>query len=172
MTQPTFISLHQYSQAFPYNAFAIKQDRCVGGFNTLNELSNKVCVPQKTEDLDLSVLNIITGINESKTLTKQICECKCRFDRRKCNSDQWWNHDKSWSECEKCHVCEKVYVWDPSACNCEIGKYLASIIDDSTIMCDEVIESFYEETKTVPTIFNEKIHFVKHKISIFYMHFY
>ena len=37
---------------------------------------------------------MITGINDSKILTKHICECKCRFDGRKCNSDQWWNNDK------------------------------------------------------------------------------
>ena len=89
-TQPTFINLHpnEYSQEFHYNPFVVKSDRCVGNFNTLNDLSNKVCVPNKTEDLNLSVFNIITGINESTTLTKQIsCECKCRFDWRKCNSD-------------------------------------------------------------------------------------
>ena len=38
--------------------------------NTLIDLSNKVCVPNKTEDLKLSVLNMITGINIFKTLTK------------------------------------------------------------------------------------------------------
>ena len=28
------------------------------------------------------------GINESKTLAKHVsCECKCTFDRSKCNSD-------------------------------------------------------------------------------------
>ena len=33
---------------------------------------------------------MITGINGSKTLTKHIsCECKCKFDRTKCNSNQW-----------------------------------------------------------------------------------
>ena len=37
---------------------------------------------------------MITGINESKTLTKDIsCECKCKFDRTKCGSNQWWNND-------------------------------------------------------------------------------
>ena len=31
---------------------------------------------------------MITGINESKTLTKHIsCECKWKFDERKCNPD-------------------------------------------------------------------------------------
>ena len=38
---------------------------------------------------------MITEINESKTLAKDIsCECKCKFDGRICNSDQWWNNDK------------------------------------------------------------------------------
>ena len=59
----------------------VKFNKCVGSCNTLNDLSNKVCVPNKTEDIDLCVFNIITGINESKTLTKNIsCECKCKFD--------------------------------------------------------------------------------------------
>ena len=35
------------------------------------------------------------GINESNGLTKyKSCECKCKFDWKKCNSDQWWNNDK------------------------------------------------------------------------------
>ena len=91
MTQPTFINLHpnEYSQEFHYYPFGIKLDRCVRGCNTLNYLLNKVCVPNKTEDLNLSVFNMIKGINESKTLTKHIsCECKCEFDGRKCNSNQ------------------------------------------------------------------------------------
>ena len=91
MTQPTLINLHphEYSQEFHYYLFSVKLDRCAGSCNTINELSNKVCVPNKTEDLNLSVFNIITGINQSKTLTKHIsCECKCRFDGKKCNSNQ------------------------------------------------------------------------------------
>ena len=58
---------------------------------------------------------MITGINELKTLKKHIsCECKCRFDGRKCNSDQWGNNNKCRCECKKCHVCEKDYIWNPS----------------------------------------------------------
>ena len=39
---------------------------------------------------------MITGIDKSKTLTKHIsCECKCKFDGRKYNSDQWWNDDNA-----------------------------------------------------------------------------
>ena len=46
-------------------------------------MSNKVHVPNETENLNLSVFNMITGINESKILTKDILyECKCRFDEK------------------------------------------------------------------------------------------
>ena len=84
---------------------------------------------------------MITGINKSKTLTKHIpCKCKCKFDNRKFSSNQWWNSDKCQFECKKHHVCEKDYVWNPSACNCENRKYLASIIDNSVIICDEIID--------------------------------
>ena len=73
----------------------VKLDRCVGTCDTLNDLSSKVCVPTKTEDLNLSMISMITGINESKTLTEHIsCECKCKFDGKKFNSNQWCNNDK------------------------------------------------------------------------------
>ena len=41
-------------------------------------------------------------------------------------------------ECKKVHVCEKEYVWNPAICNCENGKYLASIMDKT--ICDEIID--------------------------------
>ena len=34
----------------------------------------------------------------------------------------------------------KNYVWNLSTCNCENGKYLPSIMDDSAIICDEIID--------------------------------
>ena len=152
--QHTLFNLHpnEYSQEFHYYPIAVKLDRCVGSCNTLNDLSNKICVPNKTEDLNLSVFTMIIGINESKTLTatEHISrECKCKFDGSKCNSNQWWNNDKCRCECKKHHICEKDYVWNPATCNCENEKYLASNMDDSVITCDEIID--VKETN-----FNEK----------------
>ena len=98
MIQPALINLHlnQYSQELHYYPSAVKLDRCVGSCNTLNDLSNKVCVPNKTKDLYISIFNMIAGINKPKTLTKLVsCKCKGKFDGRKYNSDQWWNYDKS-----------------------------------------------------------------------------
>ena len=62
---------------------------------------------KKAEDLNLSVFNMIIGINESKTLTKHIlCGYKCKLDVRKFNSNWKWNNDNCWSKCDK-HKCEK-----------------------------------------------------------------
>ena len=130
MTQPTLITLHpnEYSQEFHCYSFAVKLDRCVGSCNVVNSLSNKLCIPNKTENLNLSVFNMIAGINESKTSTEHIsCKFKFRFDGRKCN------------------------VCNPYTRNCKNGKYLASIMDNSAIMCDKIIQSYEEETN-----FNEK----------------
>ena len=72
--QPTLINLYpnEYKQELGYYPFAVKLDRCVGSCNTLNDLSNKVCVPNKTGDLNIHVFNMITEINEWKMLTKHV----------------------------------------------------------------------------------------------------
>ena len=100
---------------------------------------------------------MITGINESKTLTKHVsCECKCKCDGRKGNSNPKWNNGKCRCECknpEELHVRKKVYIQNPATCSCKNGKCLANIIDNSVITCAEIIE----KTKTIHTNFNEKI---------------
>ena len=47
--QPTLINLRpdEYCHKFHYYPFSVILDRCVGNYNTLNDLSNKVCVPKK-----------------------------------------------------------------------------------------------------------------------------
>ena len=96
-----------------------------------------------------------------KTLAKHVsCKYNCKFGGRKCNSNQNWNNDKCWCECIKYHKCERDYISNPAICSCENGKYLASIINNAVIMCDEIIDA---ETKTVTTNFNEKMQPVKQK---------
>ena len=72
-----------------YYQFEVRLYRRIGSFNTINDLSNKVCVPNKTQDLKPSVSNMIAEINESKILTKHIsCKYKYRFDEKEYNSEQ------------------------------------------------------------------------------------
>ena len=52
---------------------------------------------------------MIIAINELKTLAKHIpCKCKCKFEERKFNSDQWWNNYKCRCEGRKRLVYKKV----------------------------------------------------------------
>ena len=34
---------------------------------------------------------------------------------------------------------EKGYIWNPATCSCENDKYAGSIIDDSVVVCNEII---------------------------------
>ena len=95
--QPTLTNLHpnEYNQELHYYSFAVKLVRYVGSCNTLNDLSTKEFLPNKTGDLNIHIFSIITGINDSKILIKHTsCECKCIFDGRKCNSDKMWKNYK------------------------------------------------------------------------------
>ena len=54
-----------------------------GSCNTLSKISIKICVPSKTENINLNVIILITELNESKTLTKHISyKCKCKLDSK------------------------------------------------------------------------------------------
>ena len=69
---------NEYSQQVRYYLFSVNLDRCAGSYNTLFDLSIRVCVPNETEDLNLHVF--ITRINKLKTLIKHIlCKCKCKL---------------------------------------------------------------------------------------------
>ena len=49
MIQPTLIDLHpdEYTKGLRYYSFAINLDRCARKCNTLENLSRRVCVPNK-----------------------------------------------------------------------------------------------------------------------------
>ena len=67
----------------------VKLDRCVGNWNTLNDLSRKVMCSKQNKRFKSKVIKGFKVRNESKILIKYIsCECKCKFDGRKCNSNQ------------------------------------------------------------------------------------
>ena len=51
---------------------------------------NRICIPNKTDYVNLNVITMITRINKSKQLTKYVWyDSECEFDSRKCNSN--WN---------------------------------------------------------------------------------
>ena len=139
-------------------------DRFVRSCNTLNGLSNKsMCFKQnravksKRVQYDQSIyhanVNVNLMIEDVIQIRSGITMCL----------------DASAKNIENC------CIWNTATCSCKYGKYLGSIIDDSVITCDEIIDTetkpYDEQTKTV-TKKNEKEQPVKHKIFIFCLSFY
>ena len=60
---------------------------------------------------------------------------------------------KNVDESVKYHLREKGYIWNSATFSCKNGKDLASIIDNSVITCDKIIE---EKIKTVRKYIIEK----------------
>ena len=58
MTPPINLHPNEYSQEYYYFPLVVRLDRCVGTCNALVDLSNKVCVLNKIEDLNLSMFNM------------------------------------------------------------------------------------------------------------------
>ena len=83
MTRPTLIDLNsdEYNQGLCYYPFMVNLHRYNGCCDTLDDISGRICVPDKTEDVNLIVFYIITRTNESKTLIKHISsKFKCKLD--------------------------------------------------------------------------------------------
>ena len=132
-------------------------------------LSTKICIPNKTKDINVKAFNMTKNKNEedvnvkvfnmtkneAKTVVKHIkCDCKC-----KCNT----------------YTCKKVYSWNPSTCICENGKYSKSFVDNSKIKCDEFMYAMdivsTNMTNTISTDMSTNFDGKKKRIVIFYTHF-
>ena len=96
------IHTDEYYVGLHYFPFMVNSDGRNGNCNSLNSPFDRICVPIKTEDVNVCVFNMIT---------------------RKCKSNQKWNNDKCQCQCkyQKKRRCKKRLV--PAACACENGKY-------------------------------------------------
>ena len=138
MTGPTFIDLNLVElKCYP---FMISLDKCSGSCNPVDDLSAKICVSSKIKDINVKVFNMITNKNEAKAMVKHIlCDCKCKFNSKTCNSKQKRKNETGQWECKNYRTCKKDNSWNPGTSVCDNGKYLKSTADDSKVVCDEII---------------------------------
>ena len=82
-------------QRLCHYTFIITLGRCDIIYNTIGNPYARARVPNKVKNINVKLFNMITDINESKTLIKHIsCDSRCKFDSRKRNSEQKWNNNK------------------------------------------------------------------------------
>ena len=93
--------------------------------------------------------SIITGKHKKKNVNKDVlCECKCKFDRRKFNSNQKRITINIAVTVKHIKYVKKCYISTTAICKCANEKYLAGIINnDSVVTCDKIIE----ELKNLPS---------------------
>ena len=91
MVRPTLIDLNP--NELYYYPFTIIMVRCDGSCCTFKDPGGIISVPNKMEDINLKVFNIIYEINESRTFEKHIsCECRCEFDGWRSGLDKLTSH--------------------------------------------------------------------------------
>ena len=84
MVRPTLINLNPVE--VKYCPFMISLDKCSG---CCIVLFPKICVLKETKDVNVKAFNTKTNKNEAKKMIKHIlCDCKCKFNSRTCNSNQ------------------------------------------------------------------------------------
>ena len=62
MVRPTFIGLNL--EDVQYYPFIISINRCDGKCNTVEDLFDRICAPNKIDNVNWKVFNIVKGTNE------------------------------------------------------------------------------------------------------------
>ena len=150
---------------YPYS---IKVNKCSGSCNTINDPYAKLCVPDITKNINVTVFNLIAIINETRQIVwHETCKCICRLTSAICNSKQIWNNDKCRCECKDDLInkmmCDKGYIWNPSNCACECDKLcdIGQYLDYKNCVCRKsIVDKLVEEFINVidgDTMYNETL---------------
>ena len=109
MIRPTLIDLNPVE--FNCYPFMVSLDKYSRSCNAADDLSTKICIPNKTKDVNVKAFNTITRTNEAKIMVKHIsCDCKCKFNSTTCNLNQKWNNETCQFECKNYCTCKKIIV--------------------------------------------------------------
>ena len=99
---------------------------------------------------------MITGINELKTLPKHY-HANLNINLMVENVIQIKNGIMiNVNVSVKTNAWHKDFIWNPTTCSSQNGKYIANTMDDSVIKYDEIMESCDKETKKFLTNFIEE----------------
>ena len=100
--------------------FSIKACKCSDSCNNIDNPCAKLCVPDVAKNLNVKVLNLVSGTNEARRIEQhETCKCKCRFKSSVYNNKQRWNDDKcryKYKELIDKAVSNKGFIWNPSNC--------------------------------------------------------
>ena len=80
--RPTTVNIGSHKTVFYPLTFSV--NKCDGSCNTVDDLYNRVCIPNKVK-----AFNLISGVNETRFIVQhESCECKCGLNKSACNAKQ------------------------------------------------------------------------------------
>ena len=104
-TRPKIVDVNEDDPVF--FPFSVKTSKCSGSCNNINNPLPKLCVPNVAKTLNVKVLNLVSGTNETRRIEwPETCKCKCRFEYSICTCKELIDKLEG----------DKGFVWSPSNC--------------------------------------------------------
>ena len=98
--RPTPVDIN--SNKILFHLFIVSVNKCDGSCSTIDDWFGRVCVPNKAKNMNIRVLNLMSGVNERRFLVHhESCKCKCRLNKSSCNSKQKSNYNECRCECKE-----------------------------------------------------------------------
>ena len=91
--RPKIINVNSNEPVF--YRYSIKVNKCSGSCSSTNDSYAKLCVPDIIKDINVTVFNLMSRINETRQIIwHETCKFICRLTSAVCNSRQLGNKDK------------------------------------------------------------------------------
>ena len=145
--------------------FSIARSKCSGSCNSNNYPYAKSFVPDVVKNLNVKVLNLMWGTNETRNREwNETCKCECKFGANACSKKQRRNEDQCRCQCKELidkGLCDKGFIWNPSnwECKCDKACDVGYSLDYENCKCTKkVVDKLLDEcTETVEEVKLAKI---------------
>ena len=166
MPRPKILDVNEGVGEALFYLYNVKLNKCSGSCNTLDNSTEKLCVPNVIKGLNMKVYNFLTILNETRNvLWHESCKCVCKLNSSICNNKRIWNSNACRCDCNEDFVgminCSKGYTWNPSTCECQCDMWCkpGQYLDHKNCVCkNKLIGRITEECTSVinETVINNK----------------
>ena len=102
MPRPKILDVNKDVGEALFYLYNVQVNKCGGSCNTLDNLIEKLCVPNVIKGLNMKVYNLLTMLNQTRNLLwHESCKCVCKLNSSVCNNKQIWNSNTCRCDCNE-----------------------------------------------------------------------
>ena len=142
MPRPKMLDINEGIGEAVFYPYSVLVNKCSGSCNDMNDLGEKLCVPNIIKTMSMKIYNFLMQMNETRrVLWHESCKCVCKLNSSICNNKQIWNSDTCTCYCNDDFLgtmsCKKGYSWNPSTCACECDTWCnqGQYLDNKSCVC-------------------------------------